>query len=454
MDEKYPVENEKEVSGIEATLGVTFAKKPNSRFFVTFGLIVLVVFFGGFALWSTLAPIESAAIASGKVVVTGNRRTIQHLEGGIVQRINVRDGENVHKGQLLISLENTQSQAAFKLTQGELYRLMSIEARLSSERDNAKEISFDRKLVQAAKTDPKVKALMNSQETIFKTNQASFLGNISILEQQIIQLQEQIKGAQSQLRSTIRQYDLIQEEVAAVKELAEKRLIEKPKLLELQRSAARLQGVRGETVSKIAVLNQKIGETKTKIHTMKADRLKEILSQLRESHQRIADLMKKEIIEGDVLKRTEIRSPQNGTIVDMKVHTIGGVIKSGEPLMDIVPEEQLVIDARISPMDIDIVHKGLIAKVDLIAFKTRNTPTLEGKVISVSADSFTDETTGELYYKAKIELDESQLSNLSKAQELYPGMPVQVMVITDNRTLFSYLTTPVKDSFGRAFREQ
>ena len=155
-----------------------------------------------------------------------------------------------------------------------------------------------------------------------------------------------------------------------------------------------------------------------------------------------------------MLKRTEIRSPQNGTIVDMKVHTIGGVIKSGEPLMDIVPEEQLVIDARISPMDIDIVHKGLIAKVDLIAFKTRNTPTLEGKVISVSADSFTDETTGELYYKAKIELDESQLSNLSKAQELYPGMPVQVMVITDNRTLFSYLTTPVKDSFGRAFREQ
>ena len=443
-----------EPRGIEATLGVSFAKKPNSRFFVIFGIIVLVIFFGGFALWSTLAPIESAAIASGKVVVTGNRRTIQHLEGGIVQKINVIDGENVHKGQLLVSLENTHAHAAFKLTQGELFRLMSIEARLTAERDNAENIDFNQKLIQASKNNQKVKKLIESQNKIFKTNQASFTGNISILKQQIIQLQEQIKGANSQLESTIKQYDLIQEEVVAVKELSEKRLIEKPKLLELQRSAARLQGIRGETVSKIAVLNQKIGETQTKIHTMKADRLKEILSQLRESHQAIADLMKKEIIEGDVLKRTEIRSPQNGTIVDMKVHTIGGVIKPGEQLMDIVPQEQLVIDARVSPMDIDIVHKGLIAKVDLVAFKTRNTPTLKGKVVSVSADSFTDEKTGELYYRAKIELNEEELKSLSKAQELYPGMPVQVMIITDNRTFFSYLFTPVKDSFGRAFREQ
>ncbi|MBV52921.1 MAG: secretion protein HlyD [Coxiellaceae bacterium] len=454
MIDNNPIEEKDDRNAIESVLGVNFSKKPNSRFFVMFGIIILVVFFGGFALWSSLAPIESAAIASGKVVVTGNRRTIQHLEGGIIDRINVRDGENVHKGQILVSLENTRSHAAFKLTQGELYRLMTIEARLSAERDNAKSIHFNKKLQVEAKKNKTVLELMRGQETIFDTNQASFLGNISILEQQITQLEEQIKGAKAQLLSTIEQYDLIEEEVVAVKELADKRLIEKPRLLELQRAAARLQGVKGETVSKIAVLNQKIGETKTKIHTMKADRLKEILSQLRDSHQKIADLMKKEIIEGDVLRKTEIRSPQDGTIVDMKVHTIGGVIKPGETLMDIVPEEQLVIDARVSPMDIDIVHKGLIAKVDLIAFKTRNTPTLQGEVVGVSADSFTDETTGELYYKAKIELDEDQLMNLSKSQELYPGMPVQVMIITDNRTLFNYLFTPVKDSFGRAFREQ
>jgi HlyD family type I secretion membrane fusion protein len=446
--------NEGQGSELNKLLGRDVAVQPKNKNVRWFGVAILVLFFGGFFAWSTLAPIESAAIAQGKVTVTGNRRTIQHLEGGIIQKIYVKDGSVVKKGQVLVGLEDKRASTALSLTMGEAYQLMAIEGRLKAERDNLKTVKFTKRLMIAAKKNTNLEEVVQAQESIFEANQDSFNGNVKIMKQQVSQLKEQIVGVHAQLTSNTEQFDLIQEEVVAVAHLEKRKLIEKPKLLELKRNAARLRGARGENVSRIAVLEQKIGEVDTKIITMTADRRKEILTRLRESQQKLADLLKKEVVERDVYERTRIRSPQNGSVVALKVHTVGGVIKAGEPLMDIVPEEQLVIEARINPMDIDVVHKGLVAKVQLVAFKTRNTPALMGTVESVSADAFNDQQTGQTYYQAKIILNKSEMNKLTKDQELYPGMPVSVMIITDNRTLFNYLFTPVRESFGRAFREQ
>ena len=444
-------ENQRELDHL---LGVQTPKEPSNMRLRMFGLIFLFVFFGGFALWSYLAPIDSAAVAQGQIMVAGNRRVIQHLEGGIIKKINVRDGDRVLKDQVLVELDNTRSIAALSMTRSELYQQYAIEARLLAERDHTANISFEPVLVKASHTDEKLKDVISSQEAIFKANKKSLDGNIAILNQQISQLREQIKGVKAQYVSNTKQYELISEEVKEVAQLAAKKLVEKPRLLALQRNAAQLQGARGDNVSKIAILNQRIGETKSKILTLESDQHKDVLTQLREVQKQISDLVKREVVEKDVMDRTLIRSPQTGSVVGLQVHTKGGVVSPGAPMMDIVPEEQLVIQARVSPLDIDVVHKGLIAQVTLSAFKSRTTPTLEGRVESVSADAVQDPQTGEPYYEARVQLDNEQLALLDADQELYPGMPVQVMIVTDKRTMFQYLTSPITDSFNRAFREQ
>ena len=439
---------------LNSMLGQSIPQSPRNRSIRWFGLAVLSIFFGGFALWSTLAPIESAAIAMGAVKVLGSRRIIQHLEGGIVKKIFVRDGKVVKKGQVLIQLEDTKAKTALSLTLSEVSQLLAIEARLQAERDGAKNIVFSKRLLNAAKKSKKVMSLLHVQKAILTANNGSFTGNVAILHQQIGQLQEQIKGVKAQLKSNIEQYKYIQQEVVSVQHLANKKLIEIPKLLELQRAAAQLQGARGENVAQISMIEQKIGETRTKINTMRFDRRKSVLLELRETQQKLADALKKEVVERDIFERTQIRSPQNGEIVGLQVHTIGGVVQPGEALMEVVPEAKLEIEANIDPVHIDVVKKGLNAKVQLVAFSARNTPTLNGIVSHVSADAYTDEKTGMQYYRATIELGKGELQRLKKDQVLSPGMPVQVMIITDKRTLFSYLMSPVVDSFHRAFREQ
>ena len=275
-----------------------------------------------------------------------------------------------------------------------------------------------------------------------------------MLNQKISQIKEEIKGVGAQYQSNIEQYKYIKEEVESMEQLEKQKLIERPKLLELKRTAAKLKGLQGENISQVAVLKQKIAEIGSQIETLKFDRRKDILVELRETQQKLADLVKKEVVEKDVLERTEIRSPRNGSVVSLNVHTVGGVVKPGEPLMEIVPEEKLVIEANLSPMDIDIVHKGLRAKVQLVAFKMRNTPDLTGVVTHVSADAYTDPNTQQPYYQVKIELGKDQMERLQHGQELYPGMPVQVMILTHSQTLFEYMAAPLTESFHRAFREK
>lgn len=427
---------------------------PKTQRAVWFGILIIALFMGSFFVWALITPLESAAVTPGKVIVAGNRRSVQHLEGGIVKAIYVKEGSKVKKGEPLIQLDDTRAKIVWQLHRSEVIELMAIEARLISERDGATTITFPSRFIQR-KDNKKVTAIMNSQNAIFQADRLAFAEEINILKQRINLLKEQIKGAQVQLKATHTQIKYIDEETRAVAYLEAKKLIDRPRLLALLRAAARLNGQKGELISKISSLQQSIGETKLQISAKIKGRRKEILTQLRETQQKLADALEKEKAAEDLLKRTTIRSPQSGIVMGLKIHTIGGVIKPSETIMDIVPnQEELIIEARISPTDIDVVHNGLIAKVQLTAFKLRVTPILLGQVTHISADAFTDDKTSESYYTARIAIDPTELKQLPKGQELYPGMPVQVMIITAKLTPWQYFIAPITRSFQRAFREQ
>lgn len=430
------------------------SEKPWIQKPVLFGLIVIGVFVGGFSLWAGLAPLESASLASGKIIVAGYHRTIQHLEGGIVKAIYIKDGVAVKKDQVLLQLDDYQAKIALQLRRDEVFELLGIDARLQAEKNNDSQITFSSRLL-AESSNAKVQEIMKGQNAIFQANEKAFQANITILEQQISQVTEQIKGIESTNESTLKQLKLINEEETSVAYLEKRKLIERSRLLSLQREAARLNGMIGESQSKIAMLHQHAGEIKLKIVTLKKERNKEILTELRETQQKLSATIEKEKSADDVLTRTTIYAPQSGIVVGLKIHTVGGVIKPGEPIMDIVPnQEKLVIEARVNPNDIDVVHKGLVAKVQLVAFKSRTTPTLLGTVTEVSADTYTDEKTGAPYYLAQIVIDKDELNRLPTIQKLYPGMPVEVMIITEKLTPWQYFIAPISQSFHKAFREQ
>lgn len=428
--------------------------QPRIRNTLIFGCIVIFVFIGGFLAWALLAPLESAALASGKITVTGHRRVIQHLEGGIVAKLLVRDESKVKKGQILVVLDNGHSKIVAQLRHNEVFELSAIEARLLAERNNAKKITFNSLLLKH-QNEEKVAEIIQSQRAIFNSNQKSFENNIKILQQRIQQILQQIKGHKANTIAITKQTKLINQELKSVAYLEAKKLIEKHRLLSLQREAARLKGKKGESLATIAALKQKIGETKIQIAYITTNRHREILTQLRETQQKLTAALEKEKAADVILTRTNIRSPITGTVIGLDVHTIGGVIRPGQTIMEIVPsKERLVIEAKISPLDIDVVHNGLVAKIRLIAFKTRTTPVLLGKVSNVSADVITNPNNGESFYRARITIDQQELKKLKPEQTLYPGMPVSVMIITAKLTPWQYFISPITNSFRRAFREQ
>lgn len=439
---------------IEEALQEDETKQPSVLKPVIFGGLIIIIFIGGFFLWAFLSPLESSAIAPGQITVLNHRKTISHLEGGIVDKLYIKEGDYVKENQPLIKLEQTRSQASLQLLQSQAFTLLAQEARLVAERDEAPQISFDG-MLEEYKDNPIVKKIEENQIQLFEANKKSRQGTLDILDQRIVQLKEEIKSLESQIKSSERQLILIKEELDAVQYLSEKGLIEKTRLLALMREAAKLRGDRDENKALVARLQQKIGETKLqRIEYLESQR-KDILTQLHDRQDKLNDVVERMKAAEDVFKRTVITAPLEGRVVDLKIHTEQGVITPGEPLMDIVPkEDQLVIEAKVSPTDIDVVHEGLVARVHLTAYKQRNAPPLDGKVIQVSADSFTDPKTGSTYYKALVNINPEDLSKLSDTIKLYPGMPAQVMIISDKRTPYEYFVTPIKESFNRAFREQ
>ena len=417
------------------------------------GLLVILLFFGGFVGWAAFAPLGSAALASGVISVEGNRKTIQHLEGGIVKDILVRDGDMVQRGQVLVSLDQTQAEASLKLILGRKMVALAERARLIAERDNLEEITFSSWLLER-QDDPNVAKALEGQRNLFNARTLARQGQVTILEQKIAQLEEELKGLQGQIRSLDTQKRLIQEELKDVRQLVQKKLAKRTRLRSLERTASELSGNRSQSVARVAQSKQAIGEIRLQISEIRNAVLNEAVAELKNVQAMLFDLEEQERASVDVMTRTEIRAPNTGIVVNLNVHTSGGVISSGEALMDIVPVDQkLIVEAEVDPTDIDVVKIGADARIRFPAFSQRTSQPVEGEIIGVSADSILNERTGAYFYQAQVRIDNLAGSNL-EVEQLRPGMQADVMISTGERTALEYFLNPILLSFDRALTEQ
>ena len=422
------------------------ADYPPISKYLKIGLLGLLVFIGGFIVWATTSSLESASIAQGKLIAETKNKTIKHLEGGIIESIHVKDGDEVTKGQLLITLDDTKPKASLAVLKQKYLSLIAEEARLVAERNKDTNIKWPNTL----KEIPKLKRI---QQNILNANVDSFEGQLKILNKQIDQLNNEIASYQSRLTAGKEQLVFIKQELEMYKKLEKKKLIELPKLLEMKRKSADLKGSQGQLKGQIAKAQQKIGETQQKIITLKDEYKKNILTELKEVRDELDDVKPKLEAAVDTLNRTTITSPNDGVVVGLTQFTRGGIIAPGEELMNIFPSrDKLIAEAKVNPADIEVIHTGHKARVYLTAYKQRNTPSLIGRVIYISADVFVDENTNQSYYKAYVKIPEQELQKINNVQ-VFPGMNVQVMIVTDERTPLDYFLTPIKDSFRYAFRE-
>jgi HlyD family type I secretion membrane fusion protein len=424
-----------------------------TRRFVVVGAVIILIFFGFFGGRAFMAPLDSAAIAIGSVGVEGNRRTVQHLEGGIVDQIFVRNGDRVESGQVLIRLDETQPRAQLQLIRGQRNAALALAARLRAERDGNAGIAFPDELVDQA-GDPRIDEVMLGQLGILEARREAIEGQRKILGQRVAQFREEITGLQAQIRSVDEQLRLIRDEEADLQSLLDKGLTPKSRVLSLQRRAAEIEGERGQNVAAIARARQNIAEAEIRIFELRTEQVNEVVAELRQVETELLDLEERLRAAEDVVRRIDVKSPADGFVVDMQVFTTGGVIQPGQRLLDVVPgNEKLVIEARLQPTDIDVVYAGLPAQVRLSAFNQRIIPTVDGTVSWVSADRLTDETTGEAYYTARVELNDPNDPRLA-GLTLQPGMPAEVLIRTGDRTLVQYLVSPVEQSISRSLREQ
>ena len=420
---------------------------------VLFGGVVVALFFFGLGGWAVTAPLDSAAIATGIISPDGSRRTVQHLEGGIIRNILVTDGDKVIEGQPLVVLEDTRARADFDDLLNQLRTLTAIRSRLAAEQQDLPEIEFPDWLLNET-YDPEVRTVLDAQIDLLTTRREAHENRIAILGQRLAQQEAEIAGLDAQVDSLSEQGRLIEQEVAGVQELLAKGLERQPRLLALQRAAAQIQGVRAETVSQIARIDQAIGETRLEMINLNTERLDRINEELVGVQAEISSIQERVRASEDVLTRTEIVAPVSGTVVESQFTTLGGIIAPGQPILDIVPiNEELLIDARVSPLDVDVVRPGLEASIVLSAFKQRNMPRLNGTVRSVSADAIIDEASGTSYFRTRIEVDKEQLAEVAPDIELQPGMPADVMITTGQQTAFQYLIGPLVDTVRFGMRE-
>ena len=415
------------------------------------GAAIIGLFFVAFGGWAAWAPLQSAAIAPGIVAVESNRKTIKHLEGGIIADLKVRDGDLVKAGQTLIRLDDTQARVTLGRLRGRIVAARALEARLIAERDDAADLIFPASLTANGANTANAETLAG-QVKIFVTRKESLAGQQSILRQQTAQLNEEIGGLNGLIRAENTQIKLIGAEISDVQLLVRKGLAKRSRLLVWQRQQAEIEGARSRNIAAVARAKQQIAETRPRVSELKTQRLKQMVEELRATQTELFDLEERVRSAEDVLVRTKIITPLDGTIVGPQILTPGGVIGPGEALMDLVPSGAgMIIESQVDPNDIDVVHAGLPAQVRLTAFNQRNLAPIEGKVLTLSADRLTDKRSGVPYFLARVILVEDLAKDLAVA--LYPGMQAEVMIVTGERTVLDYVFRPLSQSLGRAFRE-
>lgn len=429
------------------------ALRPRLRGLTRTGNLLVGGFVFGLGTWSTVAPLESAAIAFGTVESESSRKTIQHLEGGIIREIRVADGDAVHAGEILILLEDTKASAEVESLKGQLWDALAREARLTAEQRGDRQVSFPPELDVANKDAPSVAAVLAGQRNIFETRRQVFQSQLAVNREKRLQVEKEIEGLRAQAEAATTRLGIVRDEAATVASLVQKGLERRPRLLNLEREAADIEGRRGEITAQISRAQQVISESRTDRLKLENDRQNEISQSLREVQNQIFQLRERLQAANDQLARTAVKAPEDGVVTDLRVHTPGGVIGAGAPLMDLVPrQDRLVVTARVRPEDIDVVRPGLEADVNLLPYNQRRVAPLHGMVMRVSADRLLDKRTDQPYYATKIRVQDPRAAG-HDAIKIIPGMPAQVFIKTGRGTVALYALKPLLDSFNSAFRE-
>lgn len=417
---------------------------------VALSIVALTVAF--VIAWGVIAKIDSAAVASGTLVVDLNRRVVQHLEGGIVGEVLVREGDAVQAGQALLRLDATRARAQLTMVRDDADRLKAREAALSAERDSLEEVAFPEELARRA-ADPKIWGILEVQRNEFLARRNSVQGQADILTQRVLQLRTQISGLRVRIESNDRQLSLIRQEVVLVEGLVRQGLERLARLLALQRDEARLLGERGEAIESIARTELAISETEMQRVQLYRGRQEEIAKDLREVQGRLFELREREVAATDQLTRLDIVAPEGGVVMDLKFSALGGVIAPGAQVASIVPEkERLVVEAQLSPTEVDTVRPGMTASIRLSHAAARWTPVIEGIVERISPDRTIDPRTGQAYFVVRVGVSPHELERHGDLK-LLSGMHTDILIRRGERSAVSYLVRPLLDRFSKSLRE-
>lgn len=420
---------------------------------IRIGGVIILVTFGVVGLWASIGQIDSAALAPGVVTVESNRRAIQHLEGGIVRDILVEDGQSVKAGDVLVRLEDTRARAQLNIFQSDLDSDLAIEARLAAERDNLKQPTYPKELLDrlAGNNNDQIIA---GQNNLFQARMASINGQKQILGQRVEEYKEQIVGLKALQQSKEVQLNTIQDELHDISGLLEMGYVTKSRVMALQREQARLQGEIGDHIAAIARAEQGAGEAKLQAFQLDKQHQEEVAKELRDVQSRIVEARQKVVAADDVIRRIDLTAPVDGTVLNLAVHTKGGVVGPGATIMEIVPNnDQLVLDVQVSPLDIDSIHVGDKVGIHINAADSRLTPVIYGTLDTLSADRITDQRSGSSFYKGRVVIPQEQLDRLGD-HKLHSGMVVEAMVQRGEQSVMHYLMKPLIDSLTRSFKEK
>jgi HlyD family secretion protein len=423
------------------------------RVHLMIGLAIVVVLAGGLGGWASTAQISGALIAPGSVVVESNVKKVQHPTGGVVGEVRARDGDLVKAGDVVVRLDDTVTKASLAIVTKTLDGLWARAARLEAEQRGLDKIVFPRMLLDRL-DDADVKNVIASESKLFDVRVNGRTGQKAQLRERVTQLNEEISGLAAQESAKDKEIALVEKELVGVRDLYDKHLVQMSRLTTLERDAARLNGERAQYIASRAQAKGKITETELQIIQVDKDMVSEVSKDLRETNDKIGEFVERKVTAEDQLRRVDIRAPQDGMVLQSTVHTVGGVITAGDAIMMIVPQaDDLQVEAKVNPQDIDKLQIGQKTLLRLSAFNQRTTPELTGFVTRVSPDVTTEQRTGQSYYTIRVSMPPAEVARLGDVK-LIPGMPVEAFVQTGDRTMMSYLIKPLSDQLMRAFREK
>lgn len=429
------------------------ATRRSLRRHILIGVMAVSILVTGVFGWAVAFELSGAVIAQGVLVVDTNVKKVQHPSGGVVGELLVRDGDRVERGDVLLRLDDTVTRANLAIILKSLDELAARHARLEAERDDLSEPEFPQDLT-ARDNEPDVARILKGEKRLFEFRRSARSGQKAQLTERIAQLKQEIQGLYGQATAKRSEIALMQRELEGVRHLWKLNLVPISKVTVLEREAVRLEGDQNQLMAAAAQARGKITETELQIIQIEQDLRSEVSREIREIQAKSAELVERKVAAEDQLKRVDIRSPQSGFVHQLAVHTVGGVVTPSEALMLIVPEnDRLTIDARVPPEGIDQVHLGQAAALRFTAFNQRTTPEFIGSVSRVAADLTQDPSLNLSYYLVRVSLPSEILSKSAEFQ-LLPGMPVEVHLQTDSRSVLSYLFKPLRDQAMKAFRER